>query len=341
MGKSLEIVRIDKATEPEKWLDFRMSGIGASEVAAIMGMSEWKSAHEVYYNKIGVFDSRLEENIAMFQGNRLEPLVAEQYEYWDGTEAGMIKNYYAKNKVRTLYDPKCYVLNPDFPHLFFSPDRLSLKDMDHGKKYFMRGNKMFIEHIDRVVEIKTISGFAAKQWDDEFNPAYGLQLMTYLMGLEAATGSIVTLKDGRFLTETILDYDEELVDLINIKTKDFWERVILGREAVEKGGDYDQFSPEPDGSRAYREFQKKMYATPEDEIIYNNSEELIDSARSYNALRLEMDSIETEQNRHRAILCDFMGNNYSQIDFGPAIGKVTWRQNAKGVRTFRNNVKPI
>ena len=340
MGKShLKVVRIDKSTNPLEWLNFRSSGLGGSEIAAVMGMSQWKCAQEVYYNKIGVFESNVEENIAMFQGNRLEPLVAETYEYWDGTEEGMIANYYAGKKLRVLYDPKCFVLNPNFPHLFFSPDRLSLLDMDHGKKYLIKGDKMYNEYIKEVIEIKTISGWAAKQFEDEFNPAYGIQLMSYLMGLEVERGSIITLKDGRNYSEKQLDYDEDIVSSIDNITSEFWRRVVAGREAVAKGGDYDQFCPPPDGSQAYQVFLKKKFANPEDEIVYCKDEALLESAKQYNALKLQMEGLEGEQNIHRGILCEYMGNSFSQIDFGPH-GKVTWRANKNGTRTFRNLVQP-
>lgn len=343
MGDSLKlpIIQISKELEYEKWIKFRDSGLGGSEVPSIMGMNQWKSAHEVYYQKIGVFSQKTTENIPMFMGNRSEALVADLYEYHEGSPESMIENFNKGKKVRSLYEPKGYIINPDYPHLFFSPDRLSLKDQHAGKKYIMKKGLIYTENIEEIIEIKTISGWAAKQYEDEFNPAYGIQLQCYLLGLQIEKGVIVTMKDGREMTEQIIRYDEELVDMILRQTSDFWERVLAGREAVAKGGDYEQFAPPADGSRAYTEFLKKRYANPEDEIAYCDNIELYSDAIEYQKLDAEIKELERLQNERRNRLCEYMGDTYSQIDFGPQKGKVTWRQNKAGTRTFRNLVRNI
>ena len=51
---------------PEQWLGFRKRGIGASEVGAIMGLSQYKSNVELFYDKIGQGLGFNVENIAMF-----------------------------------------------------------------------------------------------------------------------------------------------------------------------------------------------------------------------------------------------------------------------------------
>lgn len=336
----LPIVRIDKSTNYQQWLEFRDNGIGASEVATILGMNQWKCSAELYYQKLGVFGPMEDENQAMFMGNELEPVAASLYEYWAGTEESMRNNKRYNNRVRTLYDPKCYVLNPEFPNLFFSPDRLDLLDFDHGRKFVVRGEYIYPDHVSRVVEIKTISGFAQKQYEDKFNPSYGIQLMTYLMGLGITDGSIFTMADGRNFDETTLKLDQTLCDQIVRATNDFWERVVAGREALELGGDVDQFAPPPDGSQAYASFLKKKYADPQDQIAHTPDPRMLRMAQEHAYLQLSSKELDKELTLRSNILKDYMGDDYNQIDFGP-LGKVTWRANIHGTRTFRNMTQPL
>ena len=61
---------------PEQWLGFRKCGLGASEVGAVMGLSQYKSNVELFYDKIGQGLGFSVENIAMFMGTELEQFIA-------------------------------------------------------------------------------------------------------------------------------------------------------------------------------------------------------------------------------------------------------------------------
>ena len=67
----------------EDWLEARHDGIGGSDAAAIIGVDPYKSALEVYADKLGLTDGK-KDTEAMAWGRRLEPLVAEAY----GEETG-------------------------------------------------------------------------------------------------------------------------------------------------------------------------------------------------------------------------------------------------------------
>ena len=175
----LEIIQINKDKAYDEWLQFRSRGLGASEVGTLMGVNSWKSPAELYYQKIGLIPQKVEPNIPMFMGTILEKTVAEIFEYWDGDDASMLRNHEAGNKVRNLYEPVGYVVNPDYPHLFFSPDRLQIK----SKNLRIRDGRINLENVEAIIEIKTISGWSSKQWAGGVPPSYYLQLQTYLMGL--------------------------------------------------------------------------------------------------------------------------------------------------------------
>jgi predicted phage-related endonuclease len=60
------------------WLAERRNGIGASEAAAVCGVSEYDTALDVYLRKVGLAPEKPESQ-AMSWGTRLEPLVADAY----------------------------------------------------------------------------------------------------------------------------------------------------------------------------------------------------------------------------------------------------------------------
>lgn len=63
----------------EQWLAWRKNGIGASEIAGILGLSPWQTPMSIYLNKLDLV-ADTPENEAMFWGNVLEPIIADIYQ---------------------------------------------------------------------------------------------------------------------------------------------------------------------------------------------------------------------------------------------------------------------
>jgi len=323
----LEIIQINKDKAYDEWLQFRSRGLGASEIGTVMGVNSWKSPAELYYQKIGLIPQKVEPNIPMFMGTILEKTVAEIFEYWDGDDASMLRNYEAGNKVRTLYEPVGYVVNPKYPHLFFSPDRLQIK----SKNLRIRDGRINLENVEAIIEIKTISGWSSKQWEGGIPPSYYLQLQTYLMGLALDTGYLVSLEDGRNLKVHRFEKDLEMMEMIGNVTSDFWSRVEAGRLALELGEDYEAYAPPPDSTEAYSEFLNQKYANPEENSIVATPE-IDEFILRYKVKNSEISLLEEEKREAANFIKHYMGNN---VIIQSDEGKVTWRPNAKGTRIFR------
>ena len=323
----LEIIQINKDKSYDEWIQFRTRGLGASEIGTLMGVNSWKSPAELYYQKIGLIPQKVDQNIPMFMGTILEKTVAEIFEYWDGDDASMLKNYETQTKVRNLYEPVGYVVNPKYPHLFFSPDRLQIK----SKNLRIRDGRINLENVEAVIEIKTISGWSSKQWEGGIPPSYYLQLQTYLMGLGIDTGYLVALEDGRNLKVHKFDRDQEMIDMIGRVTADFWSCVEAGRLALELGEDYEQYAPAPDGTEAYSEFLNKKFANPEENTIVSTPE-IDERILQYKVKNSEMSILDDEKREAANFIKNYMGNNTT---IQSEEGKITWRPNAKGVRIFR------
>ena len=64
--------------ERTEWLKRRRAGIGGSDVAAILGISPWKTALDVYHDKTGAAKDEPEtENMRL--GTALEQFVADRF----------------------------------------------------------------------------------------------------------------------------------------------------------------------------------------------------------------------------------------------------------------------
>ena len=71
LAKTIDMTR-------NEWLEIRRQGIGGSDAAAIVGLDRYKSAFDVYADKIGLKEEQ-PDNEAMRQGRDLEDYVAQRF----------------------------------------------------------------------------------------------------------------------------------------------------------------------------------------------------------------------------------------------------------------------
>lgn len=68
-------VLLNADTDRDAWLAARRAGIGASEIAAVMGISPWESPFSLYWRKVNGWE--VEETEVMRTGTLLEPVIAD------------------------------------------------------------------------------------------------------------------------------------------------------------------------------------------------------------------------------------------------------------------------
>ena len=90
-GLSKELVLHEIKEHTQEWHEFRMNGIGGSEVGSILKLSDYLSSAELYNMKIGEISSRKPQNQAMFHGTNLEDYIRTIWQYWDGSKEGYVK----------------------------------------------------------------------------------------------------------------------------------------------------------------------------------------------------------------------------------------------------------
>ena len=77
----------------EEWLAYRRKGIGGSDVAALLGISPWRTARDLFYDKlnIAVVEDHEDNWVALEMGHLLEPLVAKIFQHRTGYKVYQIK----------------------------------------------------------------------------------------------------------------------------------------------------------------------------------------------------------------------------------------------------------
>lgn len=336
MNRKLEFISTVGMTR-EDWLAFRFNGVGASEVGTVLGLDDYKSSIELFYEKIGDVNRPSFENMAMFIGKEQEDFIAKLWTYWDGSEESTIENWRKNTPVRKCQRVRAYVRNPDYPWLFVSLDRKINKTDFHG---------------EGSLELKTIGGFEMNKWEFDIPPKYVAQVNTQMLVPEFAFGELALFQDGRRFQVYPFEPSVNICNQIVTVTQDFWKRVTEAKKFVaekyvaiaqynqrrvdECNQEIDRLAPEPDGTVAYAEFMKDKYLDPKFNERQGSEDEL-SWARQAISLKNQVEGLARDARLYENRLKNGM-KDHEILDFGPA-GRVYWMESKAG-RRFSNKVKP-
>lgn len=338
------IIRLVPTTNmsQEDWLRHRKHGIGASEVAVVLGLSPYKASIQLFYEKIGEDLGFNIENLSKFLGKEQEPFIATLWEYWDPKNPGheqMIVNYRAGRKIRRCKRVNAYAHNPKYPWLFVSLDR-------EINQYDDRGNG--------ALELKTIGGYEADKWEAGFPPGYVVQVQTQIEVCEYEFGESGILKDNRDFFVLPFERNQTIIDGILDATKKFWDKVEEGRKIITQRFEADRnfnrqsvdeltaqlqmLEPEPDGSDAFNAYLKEKYSIALPGERLGTPEQLADAV-AHRETKDKIKVLEETKQLHENRLKNVLGQEQADcLDFG-ANGYVSWKANKNGVRMFLNKTK--
>ena len=181
MNRNL-IVTTTEGMSHKDWLHFRTRGLGASDIGAVLGFSDYCSPMQKFDEKISLIPKPKFENLAMFLGKRAENLNAEMWEFWDGSVEGMMKNFYAGTKVRRCRRINAYIQNPKYDWLFVSLDRIINKHGNVG---------------EGALELKNLSSYEAEKWENGIPTTYLLQVQTQCLVAGFEYGELAIKQDDR------------------------------------------------------------------------------------------------------------------------------------------------
>lgn len=173
----------------------RKTYLGASEIGAVCGLSPWVGPHEVWLRKTGRIEEE-EDNLALWWGTAVEPLLAARYAMQTGREV-----------VRGTH-----VVHPRFPMIGGTPDRL-------------------VEAERRVVELKTANLRQAIRWgqegSDEIPDEYVAQTTIYMELVDWDVADVALLLAGNEFKLYTVQRDKELAEGLLEAGAKFWKDYVL------------------------------------------------------------------------------------------------------------------
>lgn len=200
------LVSTENLTEQE-WLAYRRRGIGGSDVAAILGISPFRTARDLYDDKLNIASVADDAGnwVALEMGHLLEPLVARIFAKKTGLEVFQIKKMFQ---------------HPQYPFM--------LADVD----YFVRLPNGKIA----ILEIKTTNYNAKDHWwkDGEDcvgsyidRVAEGRCLIVFVRRVEEPKKPYVTVevRDGK-IAQIHGDHNSDPTEEVK-KFVDLWSRKVL------------------------------------------------------------------------------------------------------------------
>lgn len=222
-GRSFTLVRTPDG-DRDAWLDQRRKGVGGSDVAAIMGLSPWRSACQTWAEKSGLTEAEdISGRPSVVWGNILEPIVGEHYAEGHGD--------------RTVRRVNAVCRSIERPWAQASLD-YEVKDPELGWG---------------VLEIKTAGLRSAPEWDEGVPLFYQAQVVHYMSVTGRPFADVAVLIGGQDYREYRIMRDEDDIRAVDKAVDDFWGMVQTGLEPPVGPGDGPAlFSRhrEPDGEVA-------------------------------------------------------------------------------------------
>ena len=182
---------IDVEPDTDAWLEERRKSIGASEVAAVMGLSPFNTALDIYKSKSGI-DKHFDPLLA-FVGHASEPIMHEWVEKFSG--------------VPVKLEPAFMARSVAFPFLHASFDRVS--------------NDPFV-----TWQFKTASAWTGHKWDEGIPTDIRVQVQAEMLVAGTSRAAVVVWIGGREFRLFWEPRDDRFINEHLIPTvTEFWGRV--------------------------------------------------------------------------------------------------------------------
>ena len=180
----------------EEWLKWRKKGLGGSDIAAILGISKWSSAIDIWLQKTNQkFDETI-ENEAMTWGKILEPVIREQFKQRTGKKVVEVHSILQNEEYR-----------------FMLADLDGLTEDENGAP--------------AILEIKCVSEYKRSEWDNDQIPYYYMtQVMHYLAVTGLDTAYVVALIGCNSMIIREVKADQEMIAMLVACEKNCWDKVV-------------------------------------------------------------------------------------------------------------------
>lgn len=247
----------------------RKQGVGASEVAAVLGLDPRRTALDVYLEKVGLAEP-FEGNQFTYWGTKLEPVIAAEYA-----------------QRHPDYDilPSPTVIGPE-PWMLATPDRrVVISDNPAG---------------DRGLECKQRGQYDTDAWGDsgtdEVPNTVAVQCHWGMVCTGMKAWDVAVLLGGNDYREFTLHYDEAIAQELVRRVREFWHQFVLAK-----------VHPPFTGAESDHRFLFRTYPTHTGEMV-SATPAVGALALELQHVRAEIDAGEQEKSRLEASLKEFIAD---------------------------------
>jgi|SRR6185312_6110043 len=282
-----------------EWLRVRNDPIegylGASEIAAVCGMSKWSTPRHVFMVKKGLVT--VEDNLPMKVGRMLEPLVAQEFADYVGIPFSDLR----KGELTRHHKYGFLGCNPDY--LWDSPEGLA------------------------NIQCKTCGQYASGDFGqsgtDEVKEEYLIQSLYEMSLVGAKVGYLPVLignSEFKVFKFTWTDTARAIATRAFEDARSFWfDHFLADVPPPLMGADID------------RQIVTDMYRSPDD-VLVNSNADIEKEVEGFAELQAQAEQLEAEINRRKNVFREFIGK---ASGVHTTAGIVTWRENKNGQRSLR------
>ena len=194
---------IEKPATRREWLGIRKRGIGGSDISAIIGLNRFKSAYELYLDKIdkNIKDSPASEKAQI--GIEMEEWIRRKFERETGKKVDLIEGT---------------IVDEEYDFLLANVDGF-----------------IFLEHAG--FEAKNTGAYFEKDWAEGNIPQeYWIQCQWYMMICKANKWYIAVLIGGNYFKWYAIDRNEEVISTLRKEAINFWNENVLKQIPPETQG---------------------------------------------------------------------------------------------------------
>lgn len=198
----------------DQFLQGRKKGIGGSDVAAILGLSPYKSPYQLWLDKTGRSEKKDSQNESAHFGNLLEDVVAKEFSRRTGMKVQRVKDQLSlesQGDAWAIGNIDRAIINPE-----------------------ISGNVRLKEGVlttDMILECKTASEYMSKLFGEDGSdhiPDYYLtQCLWYLKLTGAKVCYLAALIGGNKFRMYRIERDEDLIESIFKQVRAFWFNHVI------------------------------------------------------------------------------------------------------------------
>lgn len=264
----------------------RRTGLGGTDIAAILGQHRWKSAVDVWLEKTGRSEP-IDMNKRMLWGLRMEAMLAKIYAAKHGVQV--------RRPARTEDNPTGMKRHPDFPWLIAHVDRLVL-------------------NTNKGLECKTAGQFRANEWGDELSDDVPVEYLFQCMAYNTVYGfdvvDLEVLIGGNDDRTYRVPRNDRLIGVIIEEAEKFW------KSYVEKDK-----QPPLEPSRRSVEILNTLYPVDSGAVI-EATPEIEEAVKEYEEIYGALKRQEKYLDKCKSTIMEFMGD--AQVLAGSG-WKCTWK----------------